>query len=1086
MRALARGTLLLATFALAACGEVTPPATSAPGADSPLQATSPVGEGVTVPGFFWLAPTVPAGGPFTGLFDATLAPEVAVVCTGAAHAGCPTLATLDVRKPGSGNVDVDVVGQQYRAIWDVPSSLLLGSGHYRIEVRVAGALVGQGDLTVVSTPSEASQVSRSQIAVIRGRLLRVVFRLEQTDEEEQPGPLPGIRTDPAVDAITLAKPTPNLDGLQTGHPELPGMRLSVTDASVRIAANATLGEVNAALRLTGATIVGGIPGVANAVPGMLVVRFTTTTHEEMAARLAILSAQPGILGALPDIAAQTGGLPRSGPDTPASWEWATPLGGNWGLKQTRVPAMWQLNPTVLREGLPTPVGVIDRSFAPHDDLVFDRFGATDSIGPHGTAVAGVIGARFNNQLGVDGVNPLARLRGEGVATGSTTVTTLVTMIEQQRDIRVINVSLGFGWSKQVPPNPPINTAESEAARRTAAHWGQLVRAGLESLEARGRALPVIVASAGNDSDVPGWQPQEARYSSMLGFAALELAVAPIVMVEAMDQTFSRADLSNIGGHLTAPGTDILVLQQGRQVERRSGTSYSAPLIAGLISYLYSADPTLPAPTLTTNPILDLLRRNSEPVSGTAAPTVDGFRALLDLDRLRGNRRLLTALLDVDDGSADGNLRVNAFGQVIVSNDLDGNGRLGDGVIDMSDFRKFRDHLLEAENVDRNPALPLFLDGAPTHPKRDLNGDQVVNNLEHRWARTDFNGDGQLSRTEVAPMGGVLDGQSLTDLQVLQSQFEDPHYFAFELPELLSSADITLNLTPCFTGNPSVRVRITPNGGAVAREQRVVPSNAQVQVFTVPAFADGYDIEIARLDGSGEVLGRPFDAFAPAELGMDTFVTPNCAPPSLSISPTSTSVFTGGTVQFGATVSNLANTAVTWTATGGTITPSGLYTAGSAAGEFTVTATSVADGSLRATAQVVIVAPATAPAPAISFQIVSGFFNGRPTTPIRYRVRFTSYPGHTVQFSTIARGTGAGWVPFGPVDSDVSLVPGDPVRVDEYRTDWFAEVVYPSIWLTSAPSPGVEITTRACYFQPSGQPMLGISGQPLCSTITSTF
>ncbi len=80
--------------------------------------------------------------------------------------------------------------------------------------------------------------------------------------------------------------------------------------------------------------------------------------------------------------------------------------------------------------------------------------------------------------------------------------------------------------------------------------------------------------------------------------------------------------------------------------------------------------------------------------------------------------------------------------------------------------------------------------------------------------------------------------------------------------------------------------------------------------------------------------------------------------SVSVSPTSTSLFTGGTQQFSATVSNAANTAVTWTATGGTISSSGFYTAGSTAGSFSVTATSVQDTTKSASATVTISTPTT--------------------------------------------------------------------------------------------------------------------------------
>ncbi len=81
--------------------------------------------------------------------------------------------------------------------------------------------------------------------------------------------------------------------------------------------------------------------------------------------------------------------------------------------------------------------------------------------------------------------------------------------------------------------------------------------------------------------------------------------------------------------------------------------------------------------------------------------------------------------------------------------------------------------------------------------------------------------------------------------------------------------------------------------------------------------------------------------------------------SVSLSPSTTSLTTGGTQQFTGSVTGTSNTGVTWSASGGTISSTGLYTAGSAAGSYTVTATSVADSSKSAQAQVTVAAPGTA-------------------------------------------------------------------------------------------------------------------------------
>ena len=78
--------------------------------------------------------------------------------------------------------------------------------------------------------------------------------------------------------------------------------------------------------------------------------------------------------------------------------------------------------------------------------------------------------------------------------------------------------------------------------------------------------------------------------------------------------------------------------------------------------------------------------------------------------------------------------------------------------------------------------------------------------------------------------------------------------------------------------------------------------------------------------------------------------------SVSISPTSVTLSANATQQFTATVTGMTNTAVSWSATGGSISPSGLYTAPGTAGTYMVTATSVADPTQFDTASVTVTAP----------------------------------------------------------------------------------------------------------------------------------
>ena len=69
--------------------------------------------------------------------------------------------------------------------------------------------------------------------------------------------------------------------------------------------------------------------------------------------------------------------------------------------------------------------------------------------------------------------------------------------------------------------------------------------------------------------------------------------------------------------------------------------------------------------------------------------------------------------------------------------------------------------------------------------------------------------------------------------------------------------------------------------------------------------------------------------------------------------------TGGVQQFTANVTGTSSTGVKWSASGGTISSTGVYTAGNTAGSYTVTVTSVADSSKSAQAKVIVTAPGTA-------------------------------------------------------------------------------------------------------------------------------
>jgi len=86
--------------------------------------------------------------------------------------------------------------------------------------------------------------------------------------------------------------------------------------------------------------------------------------------------------------------------------------------------------------------------------------------------------------------------------------------------------------------------------------------------------------------------------------------------------------------------------------------------------------------------------------------------------------------------------------------------------------------------------------------------------------------------------------------------------------------------------------------------------------------------------------------------------------TVTVSPSTATVVSAGTLQFTALVMNTSNSAVTWSASTGTISSSGLYQAPSvtASTKATITATSVDDTAKSGTASVTITAGSSSPGP----------------------------------------------------------------------------------------------------------------------------
>lgn len=447
-----------------------------------------------------------------------------------------------------------------------------------------------------------------------------------------------------------------------------------------------------------------------------------------------------------------------------SWRWNAGDGedGNWGLKQIRVPPVWTVlkrhrasNPDVQRP----KVGIIDGGFAT-DPAV--PFGAMQNVRPlathtagcgthHGMHVAGIIGARQTDRPGIDGIIPDARIDAisiddaivgdsgvVGVSAGwqvhallfddvlARTLDYVYADMLEPDNLRVINISLGYNF---VASNllGDAHPQDVSGLGLHVMHQANLIRL----MASRVQNHVLFVVAAGNDSDGRE-DPIEAKWASPFAWAATQPSAAGeapsnILVVEAVDRDGYRADFSNTGGHVSAPGVDIMSTLDAKRLPFAvcSGTSQAAPHVAALAAILFEL-----APDKSPAEIAKALRESGTPAleDEENAPTVDAFDAVV---AVAPDKARLIADLD------------------------------NDGIVGPNDLALFARHLeTVASAATRNVAF-----------SEDLNGDGIIDDNECFWPRIDLNGSGHgaLSSRDARKVGGA----DLTDLAVIEQFWSDP-------------------------------------------------------------------------------------------------------------------------------------------------------------------------------------------------------------------------------------------------------------------------------------------------------------------------
>jgi hypothetical protein len=281
--------------------------------------------------------------------------------------------------------------------------------------------------------------------------------------------------------------------------------------------------------------------------------------------------------------------------------------------------------------------------------------------------------------------------------------------------------------------------------------GDLYHEALTAFAGEARSNFLICSSAGYEDDPTG---KNLPYDSVFNNVAVRYPNDHVISVEGCSnrEDYNRTLLPiNLGGTVTAPGFAMPY----------DGTSFSAPMVASLITYLWSLEPNLGWETIKT---LVTQAPYSVPMLSGLPPRIDAYAAVLGLDNFPTiGFEIQTGLVDVDDGTPDGQTRADPFGGAEFAQIDTPDGRRGDSIVSMRDLRTWRDAFVQVQTA--GPLTDRDLDGSDLHFKKDLNFDGVIGsskvNPAHAYAwteptsydhvpphenafpRYDFNGDGMI-------------------------------------------------------------------------------------------------------------------------------------------------------------------------------------------------------------------------------------------------------------------------------------------------------------------------------------------------------
>lgn len=233
------------------------------------------------------------------------------------------------------------------------------------------------------------------------------------------------------------------------------------------------------------------------------------------------------------------------------------LGSEWHLAKINAGTAWDMS-----QGTGVTIAILDSGVLPtHPDLTqvpgwnfVDNNNNTADVNGHGTAVAGAAAAITNNGAGVAGVAGGARIM----------------------PIRVSD-STGYAYYSTIASGATY-AADNGARVANASFSGVYASSAVQSagnyLKSKGGLLVVAAGNSGTDDGSP--------------------ATNAMIPVSATDGSDLLASWSSYGSYvaLAAPGVGIWTTASDGSYRSASGTSFSAPITAGVVALMMTAKPTL--------------------------------------------------------------------------------------------------------------------------------------------------------------------------------------------------------------------------------------------------------------------------------------------------------------------------------------------------------------------------------------------------------------------------------------------------------------------------------------------------------------